>query len=408
MKLGFVLFFIGSCFAASPGRLNKISPAAASLGEMSLLVLFHPDVDVPTAEGILSAAQVKRLERPDLVPNQYLIQATLESAARLAAADEIAYVYPASEDLVSGMPVHGCMGPLVGGAEIAQYVATFGQGWDGARRGEASIGYSFSRVGSQVSQEVLTDVVQRALSQWAAHAQIRFTYGPASASRNINFVFASGAHEDSYPFDGRGRVLAHTFYPSDVTPEPLAGDIHIDEDEPWSTKIDPDLYSVILHEVGHSLGLGHSDRPGAVMYPYYRRLSDLQADDIAALQRLYAAPMAHAAAIPVAPVTPASPEPPAAPVAGDRTNPTVAITFPAVSVYSTSAATARISGSARDASGISELTWSSSTGASGVASASNNWRIEGVPLLVGDNRITVYAKDAAGNVGHRSVLITRR
>ncbi len=49
-----------------------------------------------------------------------------------------------------------------------------------------------------------------------------------------------------------------------------------------------DLYSVTLHELGHALGLGHSDVPGAVMYPYYRRLTALTTEDIGAIQDLYA------------------------------------------------------------------------------------------------------------------------
>jgi hypothetical protein len=402
----------------SPAATPKVSPAAISGTSLHLVVLFRPNVDPATAERILSEAELIRLDRPDLLQNQYLIQTTLEAALRLSELDEVAYLYPASEDLVAGMPVNGCLGRLSSEPPIGQFIATFGQGWDGAAKGGAEITYSFSRVSARVPREVFSGIVERALNQWSTHAQIRFRFTGTPGRNNIDFVFASGGHGDPYPFDGRGRVLAHTFYPGDVTPEPFAGDIHFDDDESWGTVIDPDLYSVVLHEVGHSLGLGHSDRPGAVMYPYYRRLESLQADDIAALRRLYAAPSAAAepgspTTLPATPVNPVSPSTPVAPStpaaqAADKTAPAVAITFPATAVYSTSAASIRILGTARDASGIQDVTWTSSTGVGGAAAGGTNWRVDSVPLLIGDNTVTIHVRDAAGNSATRRVTITRR
>ena len=82
--------------------------------------------------------------------------------------------------------------------------------------------------------------------------------------------FGPGTHGGSsertcgYPFDGRGRVLAHAFFPSD-------GRAHFDEDETFTdgTSSGTNLLWVATHEFGHSLGIDHSDVRNAVMYPYY-------------------------------------------------------------------------------------------------------------------------------------------
>ncbi|KAJ8250892.1 hypothetical protein GJAV_G00214460 [Gymnothorax javanicus] len=94
---------------------------------------------------------------------------------------------------------------------------------------------------------------------------------------DIQVSFLSGDHGDGYPFDGRRGVLAHAFLPGDYE---LAGDVHFDNAESWSygslasslmgKTQDFDLFSVAVHEFGHSLGLGHSSTQTAIMYPYYQ------------------------------------------------------------------------------------------------------------------------------------------
>src|SRR5262249_18509900 len=49
-----------------------------------------------------------------------------------------------------------------------------------------------------------------------------------------------------------------------------------------------DLFSVLLHEAGHALGLGHSDDPDSPMYPQFDRVSTgLTPGDVAAIRALY-------------------------------------------------------------------------------------------------------------------------
>jgi len=71
--------------------------------------------------------------------------------------------------------------------------------------------------------------------------------------------------------------------------EPSA--IHFNKQMKWSIDApelgEIDLFSIALHEIGHSLGLGHSSVEEALMYPYYSGVNTLHADDIAGIQFLY-------------------------------------------------------------------------------------------------------------------------
>ena len=83
-----------------------------------------------------------------------------------------------------------------------------------------------------------------------------------------------------------GGVLAHAYYPSG---NPEAGDIHLDDAETYKYKEGDgyELSSVILHESGHSLGLGHAETYGSVMLPWYTGQTTLGPTDIKEIKKLY-------------------------------------------------------------------------------------------------------------------------
>lgn len=168
-------------------------------------------------------------------------------------------------------------------AAIAEYQAI--SQWN-----KLEIAYFFINDTTKLTGDSERDLVRQAFALWAEQTSLTFTEASSRAEADIVIGWAAGEHGDGDPFDGPGDVLAHASFPNPFDDRTVF--LHFDNDERWvnSNSQNVDLLTVAAHEIGHTLGLGHSSDPDALMFPSYRGPHRfLGADDIAGVQDLYGA-----------------------------------------------------------------------------------------------------------------------
>lgn len=102
-------------------------------------------------------------------------------------------------------------------------------------------------------------------------------------------------------------MAAHAFGPGEYA---ISGDVHLDEEEDWTLSVNrkdgTNLLGVLIHEIGHALGLSHSKDLTSVMHPAFVSAKlDLNVDDIEHVQILYGPNPSAEALLARAPTTPA-------------------------------------------------------------------------------------------------------
>jgi Matrixin len=174
--------------------------------------------------------------------------------------------------------------PRCGFPDTAKFVA------EGRKWNKTALTYSYNNFTPELTQAQVRTALTQAFNLWAIATPL--TFAEVSSGADIVIRFVAGNHGDGSPFDGVSGVLAHAFYPP-PNGGALAGDVHFDEAETWTVNTPPtgiDLVTVAAHEIGHALGLAHSNVIGALMYAFYGGAHrNLESDDVAGIQSIYGA-----------------------------------------------------------------------------------------------------------------------
>lgn len=138
-----------------------------------------------------------------------------------------------------------------------------------------------------------------AMTTWDVEIALDLKWVPKDENPDITLEFRPSAEDEL--FKKKPGVLAYAYYPGQGS---VSGIIVFNDDYLWGMKHDsmrvtnPDgtisnvrIYNLIhtlIHEIGHSLGLKHTqDCKTCVMYPYYNREIELKDYDILRIRAIY-------------------------------------------------------------------------------------------------------------------------
>jgi hypothetical protein len=195
---------------------------------------------------------------------------------------------------------------------ISQFVLQGGQ-WPqpGGQGSPLTLTYSFENMfdgglkgpdNVPLPASLIRTSIEQALGLWASVAPLHFVEAPDDGK-----TYAQGATQfgqlrfrhiyiNGPDIPGQPPVAkAQAYFP--FSGVPYAGDVEFDHGDPWQefgTLPVPDVLGAAVHEIGHTLGLGHTDLAAANMYWIFRRspglgTAMLHADDIAGVRAIYGA-----------------------------------------------------------------------------------------------------------------------
>ncbi|EZA51574.1 Neutrophil collagenase [Ooceraea biroi] len=156
----------------------------------------------------------------------------------------------------------------------------------------------------QLADRTTLRTTETAFAIWAANSSL--TFSRDTNEPDIIIAFREGRHtmlDRRYggtvcpdDLDGPSKVLAHATLPTGAQDD--VSEVHVDHREVWHIALTPNpqnshyLLRMLVHEIGHSLGLSHTTDENSLMYAYSPAVEwpvALGMEDVLAVQNLYGA-----------------------------------------------------------------------------------------------------------------------
>ena len=144
---------------------------------------------------------------------------------------------------------------------------------------------------TNLSSDRQAQLITDAFNRWGAVTPLNFTRVMQRTGSDFVVAFGTAAHCELYvssmltcPANNvfEATTLAHAYFPQ----TPNMGQCHMNDATNWADE--RLLFSTLVHELGHALGLEHLPEMNAVMFTSDTgQTGDLQPPDITAVQRLY-------------------------------------------------------------------------------------------------------------------------
>jgi hypothetical protein len=222
--------------------------------------------------------------RPNAYRTNVLDEPTVEALTRYQQRQGLATTGVFDDPTREQMTTHRCgMPDLDSGTEFVTRCS-----WP-----TTSITFAFEDGTNDIGGSVEFQAVRKAFATWAAATPFTFTEVTLAEHPDVVIDWRPAADPDHSMVGG---ILAHADFPpgcgviTNALPKPL----HFDDSEHmWvvgAVTNGFDVETVALHEIGHILGLQHSDVAGSVMFPTVSSNAtkrSLTADDLGGIHELY-------------------------------------------------------------------------------------------------------------------------
>lgn len=146
--------------------------------------------------------------------------------------------------------------------------------------------FFFHNCPSKLDCEEANNAIRQGIIEWTTVSALTFTEVDSADEADIEITWVDANTDPEGELGTVGGVLAYCYFPR------YGGDMFIDDAEPWTIGDggEFDLLATATHEMGHGIGLGHSEFTNAIMYPYSGYAEAIGPDDRAAIQALYGPP----------------------------------------------------------------------------------------------------------------------